>query len=68
VQDEWAKKVKAVARRPPPRTTHFVLEQEEENIYAEMITLPLFPKMTKRDVEDVIEAVLKVHEYYQVIS
>lgn len=35
-----------------------------EQCYNEMMTLPLFPKMTKQDVEDVIEAVFKVYETY----
>jgi len=35
-----------------------------ENLYEEIITLPLFPKMTEKDVEDVIQAVKKVINYY----
>lgn len=36
-----------------------------EAVYDQMITLPLFPGMTPRDVEDVIEAVKKVINYYR---
>lgn len=36
-----------------------------ESIYNFIITLPLFPKMSDKDVEDVIEAVKKVIEYYR---
>ncbi len=35
-----------------------------EKLYEEIITLPLFPKMTEKDVEDVIQAVKKVIYYY----
>ncbi|SHN07326.1 UDP-4-amino-4,6-dideoxy-N-acetyl-beta-L-altrosamine transaminase [Gracilibacillus kekensis] len=37
-----------------------------ESLYEEMITLPLFPKMTGQDVKDVIKAVKKVLRYYEV--
>lgn len=37
-----------------------------EAAYEEIITLPLFPKMTDEDVDDVIEAVRKVMNYYVV--
>jgi perosamine synthetase len=37
---------------------------EAEAYYEEAITLPLFPKMTDRDVRDVIRAVKKVLTYY----
>jgi len=36
-----------------------------ERLYEEIITLPLFPKMTDQDVEDVISAVEKVLNYYR---
>lgn len=36
-----------------------------EKLYDEIITLPLFPKMTNKDVQDVIEAVTKVIDYYR---
>ena len=36
-----------------------------EKYYEEAITLPLFPKMNNRDVEDVVNAVKKVVEYYR---
>lgn len=36
-----------------------------ENLYERIITLPLFPKMNNKDVEDVIEAVNKVISYYK---
>lgn len=36
-----------------------------EKLYDEMITLPLFPKMTDQDVNDVITAVNKVINYYR---
>lgn len=35
-----------------------------ENLYDRIITLPLFPKMTEEDVENVIRAVKKVIGYY----
>ena len=35
-----------------------------ENVYNTMITLPLFPKMSEEDIEDVIVAVKKVISYY----
>jgi len=36
-----------------------------EKVYEEIITLPLFPKMTKQDQQDVIAAVSKVVHYYR---
>jgi UDP-4-amino-4,6-dideoxy-N-acetyl-beta-L-altrosamine transaminase len=36
-----------------------------EKLYNEIITLPLFPKMTNNDVDDVITAVNKVISYYR---
>lgn len=39
-----------------------------EKIYEEIITLPLFPKMTEQDVKDVISAVKKVISYYSLES
>jgi UDP-4-amino-4,6-dideoxy-N-acetyl-beta-L-altrosamine transaminase len=36
-----------------------------EKLYDEMITLPLFPKMTDDDAEDVLEAVNKVLAFYR---
>lgn len=36
-----------------------------ENMYEDIITLPLFPKMTDCDVQDVIHAVTKVIHYYR---
>lgn len=36
-----------------------------EKLYDEIITLPLFPSMTDKDVRDVIAAVKKVVNYYQ---
>ncbi len=35
-----------------------------ENLYDEIITLPLFPSMTDGDVEDVVSAVTKVISFY----
>ncbi|MDE7013740.1 MAG: UDP-4-amino-4,6-dideoxy-N-acetyl-beta-L-altrosamine transaminase [Kineothrix sp.] len=35
-----------------------------EKLYEEIISLPLYYAMTKQDVEDVIEAVTKIAEYY----
>ncbi|MDR5659780.1 UDP-4-amino-4,6-dideoxy-N-acetyl-beta-L-altrosamine transaminase [Serpentinicella sp. ANB-PHB4] len=35
-----------------------------ERLYDEIITLPLFPKMTDQDIVDVINAVKKVIDYY----
>lgn len=37
-----------------------------ENLYSRLLTLPLFPGMTRQDVEDVIEAVHRVMKYYAV--
>ena len=37
---------------------------EAERLYSEVITLPLFPKMTDQDINDVINAVNKVITYY----
>lgn len=39
---------------------------EAEKLYERIITLPLFPKMSDKDVEDVINAVKKVILYYAV--
>ena len=36
-----------------------------ENYYSRAITLPIFPKMTDKDVDDVIRAVKKVIGYYK---
>jgi len=36
-----------------------------EAAYEEIITLPMFPAMTDRDVQDVIDAVVKVHKAYR---
>ncbi|GAH81720.1 unnamed protein product, partial [marine sediment metagenome] len=36
-----------------------------ERYYQETITLPIFPKMTVNDVEDVIQAVKKIIIYYR---
>lgn len=36
-----------------------------EDLYERMLTLPLFPSMTDKDVEDVINAVKKVINYYK---
>ena len=36
-----------------------------EKIYDSIITLPLFPKMSEQDVQDVIAGVKKVVEYYK---
>lgn len=36
-----------------------------EALYENMITLPLFPSMTDKDVEDVVNAVQKVISYYR---
>jgi perosamine synthetase len=37
-----------------------------EHAYERLISLPIFPSMTQRDVDDVIHAVCKVVSYYQV--
>lgn len=37
-----------------------------EDLYNRFITLPLYPAMTDRDVEDVIEAVCRVLDYYSI--
>lgn len=36
-----------------------------EAAYAELVTLPLFPGLSDRDVDDVVEAVTKVAEFYR---
>lgn len=36
-----------------------------EEVYEEIITLPLFPKMSDKDIEDVIDAVKKVIKYFE---
>ena len=36
-----------------------------EKIYEEILSLPLYPSMTNKDVEDVISAVHKVYRYYE---
>ena len=36
-----------------------------EEVYKGIMSIPLYPKMTDRDVEDVIHAVKKVVEYYR---
>ena len=36
-----------------------------EEVYKEIMSIPLYPKMTDGDVEDVIEAVTKVVRYYR---
>lgn len=36
-----------------------------EEIYKGILSIPLYPKMTRQDVEDVIHAVKKVSEHYQ---
>lgn len=37
-----------------------------ETLYEEIITLPLFPKMSELDVSDVIQAVKKIVSYYSI--
>lgn len=37
-----------------------------EFVYEREISLPIYPKMTDRDVEDVVEAVMKIINYYKV--
>ncbi len=37
---------------------------EAEKLYSQIITLPLFPKMSDKDIDDVINAVKKVVLYY----
>jgi len=36
-----------------------------ENLYQKIISIPLYPKMTDQDVQDVIDAVTKITTYYQ---
>lgn len=36
-----------------------------EDVYSKIMTLPIFPTMTNDDVQDVINAVIKVVEYYK---
>jgi dTDP-4-amino-4,6-dideoxygalactose transaminase len=40
------------------------LAPRAENIYGRMLSLPLFPAMSQKDVNDVIEAVYRVMTYY----
>lgn len=40
---------------------------EAERLYEEIITLPLFPAMSDQDVQDVIDAVLKVVTYFRAV-
>ncbi len=35
-----------------------------EAVYEELITIPLFPLMTDRDLQDVVDAVVKVYNYF----
>jgi len=37
-----------------------------ENLYNRLLTLPLFPGMSQRDIDDVVEAVYRVMKYYAV--
>ncbi|WP_077624238.1 UDP-4-amino-4,6-dideoxy-N-acetyl-beta-L-altrosamine transaminase [Sediminibacillus massiliensis] len=39
---------------------------QAEKVYKEIITLPLFPKMSEQDIDDVIAGVEKVISYYSV--
>ncbi|PFP22906.1 UDP-4-amino-4,6-dideoxy-N-acetyl-beta-L-altrosamine transaminase [Bacillus sp. AFS073361] len=39
---------------------------QAEKLYEEIITLPLFPKMSELDVSDVIQAVKKIVSYYSI--
>ncbi|SFM06613.1 UDP-4-amino-4,6-dideoxy-N-acetyl-beta-L-altrosamine transaminase [Gracilibacillus orientalis] len=41
---------------------------QAESLYQAIITLPLFPKMSEEDTDDVIAAVKKVLSYYEVLS
>ena len=36
-----------------------------EKIYSQLISIPLFPMMTEQDVEDVINAIKKITEFYR---
>jgi dTDP-4-amino-4,6-dideoxygalactose transaminase len=36
-----------------------------EDLYQTFVSLPIFPAMTDRDAEDVVEAVKKVVAYYE---
>ena len=36
-----------------------------EKLYSEMMSIPLYPAMTDKDVDDVIEAVKKIVDYYR---
>ncbi|WEK53881.1 MAG: UDP-4-amino-4,6-dideoxy-N-acetyl-beta-L-altrosamine transaminase [Candidatus Cohnella colombiensis] len=38
-----------------------------EDVYEQIITLPLYPKMTNSDVKDVITSVDRVLEYYRIV-
>ena len=37
---------------------------ETEKVYSQIVTLPMYPDMTDSDLEDVIEAVRKISNYY----
>lgn len=39
---------------------------KSEQLYEEMVTLPLFPSMKRKDIQDVIHAVKKVLRYYAI--
>ncbi len=43
-----------------------VISQMTEYLFKNEISLPLYPKMTDKDVEDVISAVRKIINYYKV--
>jgi UDP-4-amino-4,6-dideoxy-N-acetyl-beta-L-altrosamine transaminase len=60
------------ARRPDPETAPSEARSgiapplcpRAEALYARLLSLPLFPAMTERDVSDVVRAVCKVLRYY----
>jgi dTDP-4-amino-4,6-dideoxygalactose transaminase len=37
---------------------------ETEEVYDQIVTLPMYPDMSDSDVEDVIEAIRKISNYY----
>lgn len=46
--------------------TYIGMCPEAEQVYKEIITLPIFPLMTKDDIDDVVKAVKKVINYYKI--
>ncbi len=54
-----------VYKQPFYKNLGYTELENTEKVFERIITLPLFPKMTDKDIEDTIEAVKKVLEYYK---